>query len=173
MSAPRLELVRGRALLGLKGPRAQAWLAALGVAVPQVPNTWRAGANSVSIVRLGAAEFFLDTDAADATLATLRAQLRAGPPGVYPVPREDWELRLAGARADEMLAEIAAVDFAALDTDARPIIMTLMAGIAVVVAPYETAGERTYRIWCDPTFGPALNEILGTLVRAYDGCAAP
>lgn len=153
MSAPELELRRGRALLGFKGPRAPAWLAALGVAVPDVPNTWVAGANSLSIMRLGAAEFFLDGDAADADLSKLHVLLRGQPPGVYPVPREDWELRLGGACACDLLAEVSAVDFAALDAHAHPVVVTLMAGIAVIVVPQETAEGRVYRIWRDRRSG--------------------
>jgi sarcosine oxidase, subunit gamma len=67
------------------------------------------------------------------------------------------------------------VDFAALSLVTRPLIMTLMIGVAVLVVPQGgasaegAAGERHYRIWCDPTFGPYLGESLGAVVIECGG----
>jgi hypothetical protein len=47
--------------------------------------------------------------------------------------------------------------------------MTLMAGVAVLVLLQTTAADRAYHIWCDPTFGPYLQETLGAVVTDHGG----
>jgi sarcosine oxidase subunit gamma len=64
----------------------------------------------------------------------------------------------------EVLAQVCNVNFAALSLDSRPVIMTLMIGVAVLVVPQSTTNGRRYRIWCDPSFGPYLGESLGQVV---------
>jgi hypothetical protein len=83
---------------------------------------------------------------------------------VYPVLREDVEFALAGDAVHEVLAQVCNVNFAALSLDSRPVIMTLMIGVAVLVVPQSLVHGRRYRIWCDPTFGHYLGESLGKVV---------
>ena len=71
-----------------------------------------------------------------------------------------------------MLAQVCNVNFAALPLDSHPVIMTLMMGVAVLIVPQATQGgpgERRYRIWCDPTFGPYFGESLGAVVVECGG----
>ena len=121
------------------------------------------------VARLGTAEFFLEDRAAGTTLGRMSSALGKNPPGVYPVLREDWAFRLGGERADDVLAQVCNVNFAALSLDSRPLIMTLMIGVAVLVVPRSGAAGRHYRIWCDPTFGPYLGESLGEVVIECGG----
>jgi sarcosine oxidase subunit gamma len=99
---------------------------------------------------------------------------------VYPVLREDWAFRLGGDQVHDVLAQVCNVNFAALPLASRPVIMTLMIGVAVLVVPQSVGGrdgaagqigaaERHYRIWCDPTFGPYLGESLGAVVIECGG----
>jgi sarcosine oxidase subunit gamma len=95
---------------------------------------------------------------------------------VYPVLREDWAFLLGGDEVHEVLAQVCNVNFAALSLASRPLIMTLMIGVAVLVVPQSVPGggqgeaaERHYRIWCDPTFGPYLGESLGAVVIECGG----
>jgi sarcosine oxidase subunit gamma len=181
MSALALELRAGRDRLGLKGPRAADWLVTQGIDLPATPNTWThpeeaPAADALLVARLGTAEFFLEDGAAGTTLGRMSSALGKNPPGVYPVLREDWAFRLGGERADDVLAQVCNVNFAALSLDPRPLIMTLMVGVAVLVVPQRVAGggpdaapERHYRIWCDPTFGPYLGESLGKVVIECGG----
>src|SRR6202166_5403420 len=164
MSGLALEPLEHRERLGLKGPRAAQWLAANGVDLPMTPNTWMipAGASAAAallVARLGAAEFFLEEDTSGTTLKRIASSLHEHPPGVYPVMREDWAFGLGGERVHDVLAQVCNVNFAALPLDSRPLIMTLMIGVAVLVVPQIMvsaraggAAERRYRIWCDPTF---------------------
>jgi sarcosine oxidase subunit gamma len=180
MSALTLELREKRDRLGLKGPRAEEWLAAQGIALPMTPNTCThseaAAGGALLVARLGTAEFFLEDDAGGTTLKRISPALDRSPPGVYPVLREDWAFLLGGDEVHDVLAQVCNVNFAALSLTPRPLIMTLMIGVAVLVVP-QSAGDggqsgsarRHYRIWCDPTFGPYLGESLGAVVIECGG----
>jgi sarcosine oxidase, subunit gamma len=177
MSALTLQLQRRRARLGLKGPRAAEWLVVQGIVVPTAANSWtQTTENSVNdallVARLGTTEFFLEEDTGGTTLKQMAPSLNSQPPGVYPVLREDWAFQLAGEAANQVLAQVCNVNFAALSTDSQPLVMTLMIGVAVLVvpvAPRRDAAGRHYRIWCDPTFGPYLSESLGAVVVECGG----
>jgi len=197
MSVVSLELREKRDRLGLKGPRAAEWLTAQGVELPMTPNTWThseatGAADALLVARLGSAEFFLEDGTAGTALERISPSLDRNPPGVYPVLREDWAFRLGGDQVHDVLAQVCNVNFAALPLAPRPVIMTLMIGVAVLVVPQSvgarggaaeqidaaknigTAGntgaaERHYRIWCDPTFGPYLGESLGAVVIECGG----
>jgi sarcosine oxidase subunit gamma len=178
MSAVDLTLQAHRQRLGLKGPGAAQWLAAHGIALPAAPNTWTHGgetfaADALLVARLGTAEFFLEEGTGGTTLRRISPSLDEQVPGVYPVLREDWSFHLGGERVHEVLEQVCNVNFAALPLDARPLIMTLMIGVAVLIVPQSAgnagAAERQYRIWCDPTFGPYLGESLGAVVNECGG----
>ena len=89
--------------------------------------------------------------------------------------REDSALVLGGADVHGALAQVCNVNFAALELDSRPLIMTLMIGVPVLIVPQSAVreggghGARHYRIWCDPTFGPYLAESLGAVVIECGG----
>jgi sarcosine oxidase subunit gamma len=174
MSAVAMKLQARRNRLGLKGPRAAQWLDAHGIELPAAPNTWvqshDSSLDALLVARLGTAEFFLEEGAGGTVLPRISPLLDGPVPGVYPVLREDWAFHLAGGRAEEILAQVCNVNFAALALDARPLIMTLMIGVAVLIVP-QNAGtaERQYRIWCDPTFGPYLGESLSAVVNECGG----
>jgi sarcosine oxidase subunit gamma len=181
MSALTLELRDKRDRLGLKGPRAAEWLVAHGIDLPATPNTWSQSAGAIAadallVARLGTSEFFLEDGTGGTTLERISPALDKNPPGVYPVLREDWTFRLGGERVHDVLAQVCNVNFAALSLDSRPLIMTLMIGVAVLVVPQSEVGGgpggaagRHYRIWCDPTFGPYLGESLGAVVIECGG----
>jgi sarcosine oxidase subunit gamma len=181
MSDLALALRESRDRLGLKGPRAADWLATQGIDLPATPNTWThsdeaIAADPLLVGRLGSAEFFLEDGAGGTTLERIASALEKNPPGVYPVLREDWAFRLGGEGVHDVLAQVCNVNFAALPLDSRPLIMTLMIGVAVLVVAQSVAGggpagaaERHYRIWCDPTFGPYLGESLGAVVIECGG----
>jgi sarcosine oxidase subunit gamma len=172
-----LELSRGgpRGRFGLKGPRAVEWLQEHGIGVPAVPNTWTETAASAGqgdallVARLGSAEFFLEDPAGAAFLRGIEPKPEAHPPGVYPVLRQDAAFSLRGAAVHDVLAQVCNVNFADFALDSRPVIMTLMIGVSVLVVPREMGGARRYRIWCDPTFAPYLGESLEAVVIECGG----
>ncbi len=156
--------------LGLKGASATQWLATHGVIAPTAPNSWSGalpGPGEVEpliVARLGASELFLQEAAGGHTLERLSQALRNSPTGVYPVLREDTALVLAGDGVHDVLAQVCNIDFGAMSPESRVIVMTLMIGVAVLVAPQVAADERYYRIWCDPSYGPYLGASLGAVV---------
>jgi sarcosine oxidase subunit gamma len=182
MSGLALKLHEPRDRLGLKGPRAAEWLGANGIPLPISPNTWvrpdgARTADALLVARLGTAEFFLEEGPGGTTLKRLAPALDQRSTGVYPVIREDWEFQLAGEGVHDVLTQVCNVNFAALPQGSRPVIMTLMIGVAVLVVPQDGTGgqergepaERQYRIWCDPTFGPYLGTSLGAVVVECGG----
>jgi sarcosine oxidase, subunit gamma len=172
MNPLSLQLMNGRVQAGCKGPNAAGWLAGLGFAVPSAPNSYSLASDApqqLVIARLGFSEFFLEQGAAGDAVRRLAATMAESPPGVYPVLREDCGWLLSGTEAEAMLAEVCNVNFASLDLLARPVIMTLMIGVAVLVVPQMANACPRFRIWCDPTFGPYLDESLGKVVTECGG----
>jgi hypothetical protein len=95
---------------------------------------------SLRVARLGHTEFFVEDEGSGAALQGLSSALASAPTGVYPVLREDFAFRLGGAAVHEVLAQVCSLDFAALDLDSRPVIMTLMIGVAVLAMPERVEG---------------------------------
>jgi sarcosine oxidase, subunit gamma len=160
--------------IGVKGPRAAEVLRQLGLAVPARPNTWapmreQDRDDSWNIVgRLGFTEFFLEERGEASAIGALE-QLASGA-GAYPVLREDTAIVLGGESAHEVLAQVCNVNFGALDLTQRPVVMTLMVGVGVLVLPQYTPEDGTvHRIWCDPSFGPYLWETLEEVVQKIPG----
>lgn len=111
---------------------------------------------------------------ADAAVAVpdvrqLAAALQPPPAGVYPVLREDAAFVLSGEGTADVLAQVCNVHFAALDLQAQPLIMTLLIGVAVLIVPQPAKSDVRYRIWCDPTFGPYLEESVARVVIECGG----
>jgi sarcosine oxidase subunit gamma len=176
MSAPdlsgRLEFTRRerRERCGLKGPRAAEWLEANGIAPPAAPNQWGGDPDGgVLVARLGTSEFFLEDGAGGAAIRGVDPALTSPGPGVYPVLREDAAFSLSGVGSHEVLAQVCNVNFAALELASRPVIMTLMIGVAVLMVPQRLGAQPRFRIWCDPSFGEYLEESLGAVVTESGG----
>jgi sarcosine oxidase subunit gamma len=166
----------GRVRIGMKGPQAERWLADRGIVLPAAPNSWAgstAAGNTTGLLvaRLGTSEFFLEDAAEGTVLPDIRGGLEENPPGVYPVLREDTAFLLSGDGVHDVLAQVCNVHFAGLGLDSRPVIMTLMLGVAVLVVPHLCGPDALprYRIWCDPTFGPFLGEAVGGVVVECGG----
>ena len=159
--------------MGLKGPAAASWLQMQRIEVPPRPNTWRelaAASDHWSVIaRLGNSEFLLEEDGDAQLVAHLTAQLQAEIPGVYPVPREDSEFAVGGTLAASALADVCNIDFASLKAQACNAILTLMAGVAVLVIPQFDGARRRYRIWCDPSFGVYLWTTLNDVIAHHSG----
>lgn len=149
---------------GVKGAGAAALLTELGLSVPKRSNSWaplrqsdRDDSDNV-IARLGSTEFFVEGDVA--AIDALEARCTQGVAGAYPVLREDAALVLGGADAKHALAQVCNVNLTALDIASKPVVMTLMIGVGVLVLPQLTERGPIYRIWCDPSFGPYLQSEL-------------
>lgn len=162
------DAVAGRRF-GVKGPQAAAGLTKLGLAVPEQPNSWaplHSGEpeQTPSVIgRLGSTEFFIE-EAGDAPGIARLEQLTGSFAGAYPVLREDCALVLGGPAAGDVLAQVCNVDLPSLDLAARPVVMTLMIGVGVLVLPQPSPRGTIYRIWCDPSFGAYLRTELEEII---------
>lgn len=161
MSEIELDDVSHTPRAGAKGPGAAAWLAALGLPVPASPNTWLPLKGGL-IARLGLSEFLVEGPES----AKLAAPLAHG---VYPVLRQDTALMLKGEHLNDLLLEICSVDFLALEPAAQPVVLTSMAGVAVVAIPTTENGMPSMHLWCDGTWGAwfskTLAEVAGELIQ--------
>jgi len=157
--------------IGVKGKHAAQLLTELGLLVPRRPNAWlplRAADRDDSpnvIARLGNTEFFIEEQGDAPGIAALEARLAEPLDGAYPVLREDVALEIGGVGAADVLAQVCNVDLAALDTATKPIVMTLMIGIGVLVLPQRRDDGTVYRIWCDPTLGATLESELEEIIK--------
>lgn len=163
------------ARIGLKGPAAAAWLEQYGLAVPQRPNTWLPlDTNSTPegwslVARLGNAEFLLEQDGSTDLIRRMTDALARDQIGGYPVLREDSEFVIGGGQAAAALTEVCSINFARIVGKQRPAIMTLMAGVAVLVVAQFEGPARRYRIWCDPSFGAYLWNTLNNVIADHSG----
>jgi sarcosine oxidase, subunit gamma len=161
-----------RKRFGLKGPGAEKWLQEQGVPVPPSINQWAPLGKCGLIARLATTEFFIeDGSAAENHADQLRDKLQRGLPGVTPVLRQDAEIAMSGPAAYEILAQTCSVNFAALDLAARPLVMTSMIGVSVLVIPGLWEGKLLFQIWCDCTFAPYLWEHLLEIAQELGGGA--
>jgi len=155
-----------RVRAGVKGPGAAAWLATRGLTAPSRPNAWLPLAEDGLLARLGDTEYLTEdaTGAAAATWGETAAR-------AYPVLRQDAALVLTGTALPELLVQTCNINFAALDLANRPVVLTAMVGVSVVVLPGERAGRPFYRLWCDSSFGPYLWRTLATIAGELGGGA--
>lgn len=156
--------------MGVKGPGAEGWLAAQGLAAPGV-NAWVHTPDGAMLARLARTEFFLEDRIGGATVARLREALCAAP-GIYPVLRQDAAIVLQGERVQELLVQTCNVDFSSWPLTQQAAVMTSMVGVSVLVAWYPNQGVPCYRIWCDGTFGAYLWETLLEIAAELGGGAA-
>jgi sarcosine oxidase subunit gamma len=151
---------------GIKGPGAAAALASLGLATPARPNSW-CRSESALVARLGLTEYLIEDsvggEIVDKVLALPDAE------GVYPVPRFDAELVIAGPQAVDLFRQTCAIDAETLDAAGGALALTSMVGVSVTVAAVMTPAGVTYRVWCDGTYGGYLWETLSGVAEEMGG----
>lgn len=153
---------------GVKGAGAAAWLSNQGIPIPERPNTWCWLSQGGIVARLGMSEFLIE-DSLHTNVAPRLAETCQQPPAkVYPVLRQDLAIALCGTEINQLLLQTCSVNFRALSLNERPVILTLMVGVAVIVIPQT---EQRYRIWCDGTFGVYLWRTLLAIASELGGGA--
>ena len=119
------------------------------------------------MARLGLTEYLIEDSAGGHTAAKVRALPDTA--GVYPVPRFDAELVVAGPQAIDLFRQTCAVDLSTLDAAGGALALTSMVGVGVTVAAVMTPAGVTYRIWCDGTYGGYLWETLCEVAEDMGG----
>lgn len=154
---------------GLKGGAAAAWLEAQGMPVPPAPNSASSTEGGTTVLRLARSEFLIEDGPRATVAARLTEALGRGTTGVYPVLRHDAGLLLSGERVLDLLARTCSVNFRALDAALRPVVMTLVAGISVILLPPSPERLEPWRLWCDASFAPCLWEALTEVAAELGG----
>lgn len=154
---------------GVKGAGAADWLASFGIPVPAQPNQWCDRPDGVLVARLGLTEFLIE-DSIDSALTAFLTQQPLSPK-VYPVLRQDFAFALTGAVVPDLLRQTCNVNFQALNLSDRPVILTSMIGVSVIVIPGERERTPFYRVWCDGTFGAYMWETLAAIAQEMGGGA--
>jgi sarcosine oxidase subunit gamma len=165
-----------RPRFGCKGPLAEAWLHERGFDVPQPANSWVHSDDGVLVARLATSEFLVEALQGVAPRMTGAVQTLQDPAarriGLYPVLREDYVFELAGARANQALLETCNVNFAPLaaaaQASAGPLIMTMMIGVGATIIVRPAAQDRSYTIWCDPSFGHYLQSTFENIIKQLE-----
>ncbi len=156
---------------GLKGPGAEAWLNSIGIEPPPGINQWAPLGACSLIARLATSEFLIEDNVGQDYADRIRAQLGRGVLGVTPVLRQDAEIIVAGPRINELLLQTCSFNFAALGLLSRPVVMTSMIGVSVLVIPSTRHGAPFYQIWCDGSYGVYLWEHLLEIAEELGGGA--
>jgi len=152
--------------IGLKGPGAAAWVESLGLPLPH-PNGWASLPGGGVVARLAGSEFLVEDGHADTAVARIRDACATPPTQIYPVWRHDAALALCGRRVHDLLAQVCSVNFrTAASTE---VVMTMMAGVAVIVIWQDLGAQACCRIWCDPSFAPYLWSTLCAIAAELGG----
>lgn len=151
---------------GLKGYGAAAALAGLGLATPARANSWCRSEGAI-VARLGLTEYLIEDSAGSESVAKVLSL--ADGAGVYPVPRFDAALVVAGPQSIELFRQTCAVDMATLDATGGALALTSMVGVGVTVAAVMTPAGVAYRVWCDGTYGGYLWDTLCEVAQDMGG----
>ena len=155
---------------GVKGANAAGWLAQ-SIPMPDRPNTWCPLPEGGMVARLGRSEFLIE-DSLHSTVASRLAKACQQLPGsVYPVLRQDAAIALCGAAVNELLLQTCSFNFRAASLVERPVILTMIVGVAAIVIPDRRNGQPFYRIWCDGTFGVYVWSTLLAIAQELGGGA--
>ena len=157
--------------MGVKGPKAEAWLETQGVEVPPGVNRWLRTADGLLVARLGRSEFLLEDVLGGRRVEALRGVV-ALPNGVYPVLRQDASLALEGEGIALLLRETCSVDFSAYAADDQSVVLTQLAGVSVIAFWEPNGNARRYRLFTDGSLGPYLFSKLVTLAKTHGGGAS-
>jgi sarcosine oxidase subunit gamma len=155
---------------GCKGPGAADWLGSLGFALPAAANHWLPAGEQARLLRLGRQEYLYETDTQPNEGRWQRLHAGPWPAQVYPVPRQDVALLLVGAALRDLLAQTCNVNVAALDVVARPVALTSLAGVAVVLLPeHDRCGQLRVRLWAEAGYAAYLAQTLGAIAVELGG----
>ena len=156
---------------GIKGPRACAWPAEQGWAVPGIDNTAVATENGSQVLRLGPRELLI-LSAAGGSGDDVRALEAAIPgDGAWAVPRRDtnaW-FQLRGEQAIDCLAKLCGVDLREGRFPPGAIAQTSVARLNAVVCRDLAAPVPAFHLLADSASALWFWDILLDAMAEYDG----
>lgn len=165
-SSIQLQDIGASRKLGLKGSGAEPCLREQGIVPPSEILGAAQFSNGGWIVRLGAAEFFLERGDFGHAWDRLESKLSSHPPGVYRIPRSEATLLLTGADSKLLLAQTCGIDFR--KAELHKVVYSRVAGVSCGILP-ECADELRFRVWVDYTYFPYLWETLAEITSELGG----
>lgn len=182
MTAPvTLTNKSARTRVGCKGPAAEAWLAQLGIQVPDGANRYEVDSRGLLSARLATSEFLFESTHPDAASALAPAKhaldLADMPSGVYPVLRQDFVVEIRGDNAHDLFSQTCAVDLVPAQREssatAGPVIMTSMIGVGVVLTCRAADDGPCFTVWSDPSYSHYFWNQLLVIATELGGGASP
>lgn len=149
--------------LGVKGDRAESWLADAGIDVPTAMFGFNRLSDDGFVIRAGGNEFFLEAGLNN----TVISALPDGEPGAYRLQRDDATFLMTGQRVHEALLQTCGVNLPA-EPDDR-VIYSRVAGVNAALCPQTLDGRRAYRLWLDYTQADYLWEELNQIITELGG----
>jgi sarcosine oxidase subunit gamma len=158
--------VTALARLGVKGPGVEAFLQANGISPPPAIYDHRPLAGGGLLIRLGAAEFFLEEGISGNIVGKLANIQTPTERFCHRLNRQDAGLILTGHEAFEVLAQTCGYNFRSPECD---VVASRVAGVSCLLYQEKHEGRPLFRIWCDGSYGAYLWETLLGIVRELGG----
>lgn len=160
--------------VGVKGPRARAWLAEYEWPVPQVNNTAARHDSGALVLRLGDNELLIlcDPCADDTAVRGLEGAIPGG--GAWHVPRRDsycW-FGLDGAAAVDCLAKLCGVDLRPRAFDPGRIAQTSVARLNAIVCRDPAAAGARFHLLADSASALWFWDALRDAMSEFGGAVA-
>lgn len=144
---------------GVKGPKAEQWLADRGVAIPTKPNAWVISEQKTLLLRLGSSEFLVEDQLGGTVCSSLFKEI-ARSDSVYKVPRADAAFIISGSQTLNLFSELCSLDLCEKSFADHDVILTQFAEISATVIRQTLNKKPIYRVWCDGTYGSYMWEVL-------------
>ncbi|HDY84720.1 hypothetical protein LCGC14_0538890 [marine sediment metagenome] len=159
-----------RQRFGVKGPKANQWLATQNIKTPDSINSWVLD-NDVLVLRLGSSEFLIEQQVSGDVCKQLNQVSQTAAVGVYKVLRADAAFVISGDQILTMFSELCKLDLSAEALKPNQLIMTQVADISATIVSEITNGQLVIRLWCDGTYGAYMWRVLHQLAEELGGGA--
>jgi sarcosine oxidase gamma subunit len=171
----RLLELSGLARLGVKGPRAQAFLHSVGVDTPAAPNHVVLGASGLLVAALSKSEFFLSDvpGASSSKIADVREAVAGTPEGSFLVEHGEalYCFGLAGALRYDLYARLCSLDFGNPAAASGRVLQTKLAHLSAIVLRCGGAADSYDLIFGDVSLATYMWRMLCETVNQLGGDA--
>jgi len=153
--------------LGVKGSKAENWLAGQGMEIPASIYESRKLSDGGYIVRLATDEFLLESGPRNEVVPALETELKSNGGDCLRVERQDATFLLVGSRSIEVLLQTCGINFE--EAASRHLIFTRVAGVSCGILPDFMEEIPTYRFWFDNSYAVYLWETLAEICHDLGG----
>jgi sarcosine oxidase gamma subunit len=144
--------------IGLKGPEVESWIKRHHLPWPAAIYEVLESDDGSLVARVGTGEVIVESEGPGKLVDQIEGLLEASAPGVYRVEQQSATLLLRGQDAPAICAQTCGVKLSREPTG--KILYTRVAGISCGILPQGEGEARTYRLWVDYSYAPALYSTL-------------